>query len=52
MKKEASKEIERINVELHQIDKVVSHVQRDWNEFVRKGDEAYLKAVAYDLHGF
>jgi len=48
----ALKEAKRIRDELSQIDTVVSHVQRDWNEFVRKGDDAYLKAVAYDLHSF
>lgn len=52
MRGKALKEAKRIRDELSQIDTVVSHVQRDWNEFVRKGDDAYLKAVAYDLHGF
>ena len=44
--------IERISDELIQIDITVSHARRDWDEFINKGDEAYLKAVAYDLHGF
>ncbi len=52
MKKEAFKEVERIHDELSQIDTIVSHAQQDWNEFIRKSEEAYLKAVAYDLHGF
>ena len=52
MKEEAFKEIERIQDELSQLDTIVSHAHRDWNEYARKGEEAYLKAVAYDLHGF
>jgi hypothetical protein len=52
VKEGALKEIERIEDELHQIDTIVSHVQHDWHEFILKGEEAYLKAVAYDLHGF
>ena len=48
----ASKEARRIQHELGLIDTIVSHVQRDWDNFVRTGDEAYLKATAYDLHGF
>jgi len=52
VKEEAFKVIERILDELRQIDTIVSHAQRDWNEFIRYGEEAYLKAVAYDLHGF
>lgn len=52
MKEEALMEMERIQDELSQIDAIVSHAQRDWNEFSLKGDDAYLKAVAYDLHGF
>jgi hypothetical protein len=27
-------------------------VERDWLRFVETGDDAYLKATAYDLHGF
>ena len=49
MKEKALKEAKRIHDELSQIDTIVSHVKRDWNEFVRTGDDAYLKAVAYDL---
>lgn len=52
MKGEALKEAQRIRDELRQIGTIVSHVQRDWSEFVRTGHDAYLKAVAYDLHGF
>ena len=52
MKEEALREVERIQDELRQIETIVSHAQHDWNEFIRKGEEAYLKAVAYDLHGF
>ncbi len=52
MKERIPKEIERIQDELSQIDTIVSHAQHDWHEFIRKGEEAYLKAVAYDLHGF
>lgn len=52
MNEEALKEGQRIRDELSRIDTIVSHVQRDWIEFVRTGHDAYLKAVAYDLHGF
>jgi archaellum component FlaC len=52
VKEKALKEAKRIHDELSQIDTIVSHVKRDWNEFVRTGDDAYLKAVAYDLQGF
>ena len=52
MNEEVFREIERIRDDLIQIDITASHAQHDWNEFINKGDEAYLKAVAYDLHGF
>jgi archaellum component FlaC len=52
VKVKSLKEAKRISDELSQIETIVSHVKRDWNEFVRTGDDAYLKAVAYDLHGF
>ena len=52
MNAEASKEARRIRDELPQIATIVSQAQRDWREFVRTGDDAYLKATAYDLHGF
>jgi hypothetical protein len=52
VKEDVFKEINRIRDELSQIDTIVSHAQRDWNEFIRRSDEAFLKAVAYDLHGF
>jgi hypothetical protein len=52
VKGEALKQAQRIRDELRQIGIMVSHVQRDWSEFVRTGHDAYLKAVAYDLHGF
>ncbi|NQT55760.1 MAG: hypothetical protein HQ551_05995 [Desulfobacteraceae bacterium] len=52
MREKALKEAKRIHDELSQIDTIVSHVKRDWNEFVRTADDAYLKAVAYDLQGF
>ena len=52
MIEKALKEAKRIHDELSQIDTIVSHVKRDWNKFVRTADDAYLKAVAYDLHGF
>lgn len=38
MKEDVFKEINRIRDELSQIDTIVSHAQRDWNEFIRKGD--------------
>jgi hypothetical protein len=46
------KEAERIRDELEQIERTVLHAERDWKRFVQTGDDAYLKAVAYDLHGF
>jgi len=52
VREKALKEARRIHDELSQIDTIVSHVKRDWNEFVRTADDAYLKAVAYDLQGF
>lgn len=52
MREKALKQARRIHDELSQIDTIVSHVKRDWNEFVRTADDAYLKAVAYDLQGF
>lgn len=52
MREEASKEAKRIRDELSQTTTIVSHVQSDWDKFMRTGDDAYLKAVAYDLHGF
>ena len=48
MKEKALKEAKRIHDELSQIDTIVSHVKRDWNEFVRTGDDAYLKTVALE----
>ena len=52
MRGKALKEAQRIHDELEQIDTIASHVKRDWDEFVRTADDAYLKAVAYDLQGF
>jgi DNA polymerase III delta prime subunit len=52
VKENVFKEINRIRDELSQIDIIISHALRDWNEFIRNSDEAYLKAVAYDLQGF
>ncbi len=52
MRDRASKEAKRIRDELNEIERVVSHVNKDWQKFVTSGDDAYLKAVAYDLHGF
>ena len=42
----------RIRDELAEVRMVLSHVERDWRKFVETGDDAYLKATAYDLHGF
>jgi hypothetical protein len=42
----------RIRDELAEEQMVLSHVERDWRKFVETGDDAYLKATAYDLHGF
>jgi hypothetical protein len=48
----AIKEAERIRNELAQIERVISNAIADWNKFASTGDDAFLKAVAYDLHGF
>src|SRR4030042_963163 len=42
----------RIRDELDEVKMVLSHVERDWRKFIETGDDAYLKATAYDLHGF
>jgi len=42
----------RIRDELAEEKMVLAHVERDWRKFVETGDDAYLKATAYDLHGF
>lgn len=42
----------RIRDELAEEKVVLAHVERDWLRFVETGDDAYLKATAYDLHGF
>lgn len=48
----AIKEAERIHNELTQIERVISNTIADWNKFATTGDDAFLKAVAFDLHGF
>jgi hypothetical protein len=52
VKSRGSQEARRIRDELQQIATIVTHVERDWKEFARTGDDAYLKAAAYDIHGF
>ena len=52
MMETAFKEAERIRDELAQVERAVSNARRDWDKFVVTADDAYLKAVAYDLHGF
>jgi hypothetical protein len=42
----------RIRDELAEEKVVLAHVERDWLRFVETGDDAYLKATAFDLHGF
>jgi hypothetical protein len=42
----------RIRDELAEENMILSHVERDWRKFVETEDDAYLKATAYDLHGF
>jgi hypothetical protein len=42
----------KIRDELAEEKTVLIHVDRDWRKFVETGDDAYLKATAYDLHGF
>jgi len=46
------KEAERIRNELMQIERAVSNTQNDWNKFLTKGDDAFLKAAAFDLQSF
>jgi hypothetical protein len=52
MKDKALKQAAQIRDELTQIERNVSDVLFNWDSFLRKGEDAYLKAVAYDLHGF
>jgi hypothetical protein len=52
LKEKALKQATQIRDELTQIERVISNIHSDWNGFLRAGDDAYLKAVAYDLHGF
>ena len=47
-----NKEADRIRNELVQIERVLSSTQADWKKFITTGDDAFLKAVAYDLHSF
>ena len=42
----------RISDELLEIQRVVRHVQEDWQNFLRTADDGYLKATAFDLHSF
>jgi hypothetical protein len=42
----------RIRNEIEQIQRAASHAQRDWQKYQRTADDAFLKATAYDLHGF
>ena len=41
-----------IRDELTQIERITANVESDWSGFERTGDDAYLKAAAYDLHGY
>jgi len=41
----------QIRDELLQIEKVINNINSEWNGFLKSGEDAYLKAVAYDLHG-
>jgi len=52
MKDKALKQAKQVRDELAQIERIVSNVRSDWDGFLRNGDDVYLKAVAYDLHGF
>ena len=52
MKEKALKQSTQIRDELSQIQRIISNVHSDWNGFLRTGEDAYLKAVAFDLHGF
>jgi hypothetical protein len=50
--KRGTKEAQRIRDELIQIERAVSNAQTDWHKFITTGDDAFLKAAAFDLHGF
>ncbi|MBW1804366.1 MAG: hypothetical protein JRJ85_26990 [Deltaproteobacteria bacterium] len=52
MKGKALKQARQIRDEPAQIERIVSNIRSDWDGFLRKGDDVYLKSVAYDLHGF
>lgn len=52
MKERALRQSAMLRDELAQIERIVSNVRSDWDGFLREGDDAYLKAVAYDLHGY
>lgn len=42
----------RLAGELDEIQRVSRHIQEDWLKFLRTADDGYLKAAAFDLHGF
>lgn len=48
----ASSLSERIAHELTEIHRVARHVGKDWRNFLNTGDDGYLKATVFDLHGF
>jgi hypothetical protein len=52
MREKALKQAKQIRDELAQIERIVSNVHSDWDGFLQKSDDVYLKGVAYDLHGF
>ena len=49
---EVSTLTKRIADELDEIQRMAGHVQKDWQNFLRTGDDGYLKATAFDLHSF
>ncbi len=51
MKGKTFKHTTQIRDELLQIEKVINNINSEWNGFLKSGEDAYLKAVAYDLHG-
>ncbi len=52
MSEKANKQAQRIRDELQQIERIVEHVKTDWGKFLSTSDDGFLKATAYDLHGF
>lgn len=52
VREKSLKQAKLIRDELAQVERITTNVHSDWKGFLRTGEDAYLKAVAYDLHGF